>query len=141
MTRTHSRASLKNANGNVKEDFRGTSAIEMHQKHAFPVGAKCGFCSSRPLMRAIVYLELKEAIRMNPQLQLVAAIAPQEFMLQVVKMKGGDGRPQNYFRASVAYACKAHTPEMEKFLAKNTPSHAIVDINHGPKERRIIASG
>ena len=116
--------------------FRGRyTAEEVHQALAFPAGAKCCTCPARPLTRAIVMMEVKEA-RKNPMVDMLAMMQPAAFLSQIVQIKGSDGKTQPYFRCSVVYACKRCTPAMEKVLAK-APSHAIVEINRFTPDRLI----
>lgn len=118
------------------------TAEEIHQQYAFPPTARC-LCGRRPMTRAIVMMELKEAMK-NPTIQSLAEMAPLEFMefLQknTVQIKTTDGKGTTpYFRVSVVYACKSCTPAMERQMAKS-PSHCIVEINRGPGTDRIISS-
>lgn len=114
------------------------TAEEVHQQYAFPIGAKCAGCGRRPLVRAIVMMEMAEAMK-NPQLALLSALAPEDFMKSVVQIKDSDGKPTPYYRVSVVYSCKSCSREMEKQLAK-APSHCIVEINRGPGTDKIITS-
>ena len=114
------------------------TAEEMHAKYAFPIGAKCASCGTRPQVRAIVMMELAEA-RKNAALMQLAEIDPETFLSQMVQIKGSDGKAQPYYRCSVVYACRRCAPAMEKQLAK-APSHCIVEINRGVAEDRIISS-
>lgn len=114
---------------------------ELHQKYAFPPNQKC-MCGSRPLVRAIVMMELKEAIKMSPEIEVAQFTHPSLFMQSVVAIhpSGPNSMPVPYFRVSVTYACKRCRPEMEKALAK-MPSHCIVEIGEAPKNEKIITSG
>lgn len=115
------------------------TAEEVHQQHAFPRGAKCAGCGRPPLIRAIVMMELKEALK-NPLIAEIAEKAPEALVQQVVQIKSTDGKSISpYFRCSVVYACKQCGPAMEKQLAK-APSHCIVEINRGPGTDKIISS-
>jgi len=114
------------------------TAEEVHQQHAFPIGATCAGCSRRPLLRAIVMMELKEALK-NPAVAQLSQLSPEDFMKSVVQIKSSDGSPTPYYRCSVVYACKSCAREMEKQLAK-APSHCIVEINRGPGTDKIITS-
>lgn len=115
------------------------TAEQAHAQYAFPPAARCMGCgSNRPYTRAIVMLEMKEALK-NPSVSLLAQLAPEDILKQTVQIKGSDGKPRPYFRVSVVYACKTCTPAMEKQLAK-APSHAIVEINRGPSPDRIIST-
>lgn len=118
------------------------TAEEVHQQHAFPPTVRC-LCGRRPMTRAIVMMELKEAMK-NPALQQIASMAPVEFMeflhKNTIQIKNSDGKGTSpYFRVSVTYACKDCTPTMEKQLAR-APSHCIVEINRGPGTDKIISS-
>jgi hypothetical protein len=115
------------------------TAEEVHQKYAFPLTAKCGGCGARPLTRALVMMEIKEAMK-NPAVQALAAIGPAELMPHIVQIKDSTGATKPYFRVSVTYACKRCTPAMEKQLAK-APSHCIVEINRGPGVDKVVTSG
>lgn len=127
---------MSSTNIHRKKLFGGRyTAEEVHQQLAFPPGKKCG-CGARPIVRAIVMMELDEAIKANPDLQVAQFTHPQEFMAAVVQIKSSDGRPKPYMRISVAYACKSCRPHMEKVLAK-TPSHCIVEINNPPTPDKI----
>lgn len=112
------------------------TAEEVHQKYAFPPGAKCNACGRRPLTRVITMMEMAEA-RKNPMVEAMMAMGPEAFMSQVVAIKGSDGKPQPYLRTGVAYACKGCTPALEKIAAK-APSHCIVEINRGPGEDKPL---
>lgn len=128
------------ANGNIhrKKLFGGRyTAEEIHQKYGFGPQHKCAGCGARPLIRAIVMMELAEA-RKNSALDQMMLVAPDAFMQQIVQIKGSDGKPTPYFRISVTYACKRCAPTMEKQLAK-APSHCIVEINRGPGPDKLVA--
>jgi hypothetical protein len=120
--------------------FRGQrTAEEVHQHLAFPVGARCAACPNRPLVRAIVMMELKEAMK-NPAVAKVLEAAPEEIFKHIVQIKGADGKSTiPYFRCSIVYACKHCTPALEKQLAK-APSHCIVEFNRGPGTDKIVSS-
>jgi len=114
------------------------TAEEIHQQYAFPINARC-LCGRRPLTRAIVMMELKEAMK-NAALAQLASVSPGDMLKQCVQIKNTDGKGTSpYFRCSVVYACKDCTPTMEKQLAK-APSHCIVEINRGPGTDKIISS-
>lgn len=112
------------------------TAEEVHQQYAFPIGAKCAGCGRRPLIRAIVMMEMKEALK-NPAVSMMAQISPGDLFKNIVQIKNSEGKPTPYFRCSVCYACKDCSREMEKQLAK-APSHAIVEINRGPGVDKIV---
>ena len=121
----------------TKKLFGGRkTAEEVHQQYAFPIGAKCAGCGCRPLTRAIVMMEIKEALK-NPAVALIAQASAEALFKQIVQIKNSEGKPTPYFRCAVVYACKACTPQMEKQLAK-APSHAIVEINRGPGVDKIV---
>ena len=107
--------------------FGGRAAEEVHAEYAFPPNAKCVGCGGRPMVRGIVMMELDEA-KKNPALSLLMKLSPEDFVKQLVKIRGSDGKPENYVRVSATYACKSCAPTMEKALAK-APSHCIVEIN------------
>ena len=112
------------------------TAEEVHSRYAFPIGARCAACSSPPLTRAIVLMEMKEALK-NPGVAMMGQVSPTDLVKQVVQIKGSDGREVPYFRCSVVYACKSCTPQMERQLAK-APSHCIVEINRGPGVDKVV---
>lgn len=118
-------------------DGRAT-AEDVHQKYAFPHSARCVGCGAPPLTRAIVLMEVKEAIRRAPALEQVAMLSPSDFLTQTVMIRDGSGTERPYYRCSVTYACKACTPMMERMLAK-APSHCIVEINRGPGVDRVVS--
>jgi hypothetical protein len=91
------------------------------------------------MTRAIVMMELKEALK-NETISQLAAAAPEALVTNIVQIKGSDGKPSPYFRCSIVYACKSCTPQMERQLAR-APSHAIVEINRGPGTDAVITSG
>jgi hypothetical protein len=109
---------------------------EVHAQLAFPPGSKCSGCGRPPLTRAIVMMELNEALK-NPDVDAIRVFRPAEFVKMLIQIKGSDGLPRTYLRASVAFACKACTPAMEKQLAK-APSHCIVEFNRGPGTERVV---
>lgn len=112
------------------------TAEEVHQKYAFPPSAKCAGCGGKPLMRAIVMMEISEA-KKNPVFALQMAQDPEGFFKTLVEIKSSDGKPKPYCRISKAYACKRCSPSMEKQLAK-APSHCIVEFNRGPDPDKIM---
>ncbi len=116
--------------------FDQYTAEEVHQKYAFPIDAKCAGCGRRPLIRAIVMMELKEA-RKNPLIDELMLLSPQDFMKGVVQIKQADGRLEPYYRLSVTYACKSCRKAMIKQLAK-APSHCIVEVNEGPGPDKLV---
>jgi hypothetical protein len=113
------------------------SPEEFHAKHAFPIHAKCQGCDRRPVIRAIVMMELAEA-KKNPAVDTLMQMAPEAFMKAVVQIKGSDGKAVPYYRVSVTYACKACKRDLQKALAK-APSHCIVEINEGPRPDKMIS--
>lgn len=124
--------------------FNGrATAEEVHSQLAFPAHAKCTGCNARPDVRAIVMLELKELRTRQPDIDQIMLVDPVAFMSQIVQIRGSDGRPVPYFRASVTYACKACAPTMERQLAKHMPSWAIVEINRCRPSRFVsgVAGG
>lgn len=112
------------------------TAEEVHQKYGFPRGAKCAGCGAPPLIRAIVMMEMKEAMK-NPAVEALAVLDPQELLKQTVQIKTSDGGQKPYFRCSVVYSCKQCRKQMEKQMAK-APSHCIVEINRGPGTDKVI---
>lgn len=114
------------------------TAEEVHQKYAFPMGAKCAGCGALPLIRAIVMMEMKEAMK-NPVVEQIAVLSPEALLQHTVQIKTSDGSQKPYFRCSIVYSCKRCQRQMEKQLAK-TPSHCIVEINRGPGTDKIITS-
>lgn len=113
------------------------TAEEVHARYAFPINARCSGCGMRPMTRALVMMEIKEAMK-NPAVQAIAAMGPEELMPHIVQIKDSEGMAKPYFRVSVVYACKSCTPQMERQLAK-APSHCIVEINRGPGVDKIVA--
>lgn len=115
---------------------------EMHQKYAFPIGAKC-LCGRRPRYRAIVMMPLDEARKRMPGLDEIMNADPVAFMQQLVKIRenktDADHQLKTYLRVSVTYSCKACRGQMDRALAK-APSWAIVEINEGPENAKIISS-
>lgn len=116
---------------------------EMHQKFAFPIGAKC-LCGRRPRYRAIIMMPLDEARKRMPGLDEIMISAPEEFMGQLVKIRenktDSDHQLKTYLRVSVTYACKECRRDMDKALSK-APSWAIVEINEGPANPKIFSNG
>ncbi len=114
------------------------SPEEYHSKFAFPPGATCAACSNRPMIRAIIMMELAEA-RKNPLVDQMMLMDPGSFMQHVVHIKQSDGSGKPYFRVSVVYACKSCRRALEKQLAK-APSHCIVEINSGPDPKNRVTA-
>jgi len=112
------------------------SAREVHQKHAFPPGAKCQSCGRRPLLRAITLAPIDEAKRYYPEIE--ALPSPDLFKI-LVPLDPGDGKPRPHVRLGVAYACRECGPTMERALAK-LPSWVVVDINRGPAQERMFSA-
>lgn len=115
---------------------------EMHQKYAFPIGSKC-LCGRRPRFRAIVMMPFDEARKRMPGLDEIMQADPVAFMQQLVKIRenktDADHELKTYLRVSVTYSCHACRRDMDKALAK-APSWAIVEINEGPQNAKIISS-
>lgn len=113
------------------------SPEEFHSQYAFPIHAKCNLCQRRPMTRAITMIELKEAIKRQPAIAEVIKASPEGFLQNIVQIKGTDGKPMQYMRLGIAYACKSCTPQLEKTLAR-APSHVICEISRGPGSDRIV---
>lgn len=115
------------------------TAEEVHSALAFPKGTRCEACGAPPLTRCIIMAEESEALK-STAVELMRLAAPALYLQSIVKIKGSDGRPRNYFRISTTYACKRCTPAMERVAAR-APSHAIVEWNYGPSADKIITTG
>lgn len=117
--------------------------VEMHQRYAFPLGAKC-MCGARPRFRAIVMIPIDEARKRMPGLDDIMLADPEGFMQNLVQIResktDSDKDLKTYFRLSVVYSCQRCRRDMDKALAK-APSWAIVEINEGPKDPMIITNG
>ena len=81
--------------------------------------------------------EESEALK-STAVELLRVAQPALYLQSIVKIKGPDGRPRNYFRISTTYACKRCTPAMERVAAK-APSHALVEFNYGPGADKIVS--
>lgn len=114
------------------------TAEEVHQKYAFPPGAKCR-CGRRPLIRAISMAPLADARRHWPELDVLASESPVELFKRLVELKGSDGKPAPFVRLGIAYACQDCRRDMERAMAK-LPSWVLVEINRGPgTDRPLVA--
>lgn len=124
-------------NIHTKKLFGGRqTAEEVHAHLAFPRDARCKGCNrKRPVLRCIVMVPFDEAMRRMPELATVPA---EVLMERVVSIRENpfDKQGKPYVRASVTYACKACTAQLEREAAK-APSWAIVEFNRVRPDRFI----
>jgi hypothetical protein len=117
------------------------SARDLHQELAFPPGATCQVCDRRPMVVARVFLSVKDMRARDPLFDALCNRDPASINAMLVMFRGGDGKPSPHVRLTTVYACSEHTSEMEKVLARSTPSYAVVEINRGPKENPTVGWG
>lgn len=86
--------------------------------------------------------EMRKRDAQFDQMVSLATVHPQAadmFYKTLVQIKGTDGRPENYIRVSTTYSCSVCKTKFERALAK-APSWAIVEINQGPGQDKIIST-
>ena len=113
---------------------------EYHREFAFPPTAKCAGCGGPPAIRAIVLVELAEAIKRNMvQAPLFGQIVHPDVAKTIVQLRGPSG-PVPHTRVSLTYSCDLCRKTMEVELAK-APSWCVVEINEGPDPRNKVQVG
>lgn len=106
---------------------------EVFRSHAFPKGAACASCKGPPAARFTVYVLWDDAVRRDPTLLLM-----DEGALAAITVRLKQGRA---IRISNAYACERCRPAAERYVAKNAPSYAFVDIDAGPEPTNRVVVG
>lgn len=125
-----------------RREFRNGKAT-VRETYAATVfkNEKCGIggCTDHVVMRATVFWPLDELMKRDGQFALVARMSPKAITDNLVQMNGGDGKPVNYIRHRVVYACAKHDKELEKACAgRDIPSWCIVEFQRGPNEAPIM---
>ena len=129
-----------------KFDNGNRTPQQYHEQFAFPPHARCSGCGHRPSIRAIVLYPAAECVKANlvPPLELVDWNSPvgKAITGAIVHINEG-GADKIYMRLPIIYSCKGCSSAMEKMLAKDVPSWAIVEINRGPDptERVLVGVG
>lgn len=138
----HQKHKQRRQRRHVKKFMDGLkSPEEVHAQYAFPTNAKCQGCNTRrPTIRAIVMYPLRDAMREIEGLAVLAQTHPQQVTSIMVQLKGSDGKPAAYIRTGMAYSCTSCGPTLERTLAKNLPSYAVVEINRGPSNPKVISA-
>ena len=122
-------------NHHRKTLFKGNrTAEEVHQRYAFPKGAKCP-CGRQPLIRFITMAAFKDATQHYPEL---LSYTPDQIMKILVTLKGVDGKPMSCIRLGIAYSCKQCGPIAEREAAK-LPSWMLVEIHRGPTPDKFVS--
>lgn len=107
------------------------TAAELHAKLAYPRDARCGGCrTNRIAIRIQTFVHLSD-IEANARHALEIEIALGR--LHTVQLVHGPG-----VRTGLIYACHLCAPAAEIAAAKG-PSYAVVDIDRGPGEDKIIS--
>lgn len=113
---------------------------DYHRQHGFPKGAKCAGCGGPPAVKAMVFAEVKEAVKrgmMPPPME--NGVINEAVVKTLVKFKGPSG-PVLHARLSQSYSCTSCRVDFEKALAR-APSWCVVEINEGPDPRNRVSVG
>ena len=117
----------------------GLSPQDFYKAHSFPHDARCTGCKTpKVAVRAITFYPLKEALAdgvVSEQEVTSGAISP------VVLQLNDNGTKKTFIRTSMAYACEACSPTMERVLARDLPSYVVVDISRGPDPLNRVTVG
>jgi hypothetical protein len=123
-----------------KKFMDGRMTPDEVEASVMPIGKRCP-CGAPPTCVARVFMPLDEVVKQIGQTELGRLLVekPDEFQSLCLDLPQHGGV---FVRASTAYSCRAHLPEMERQAAK-APSWCYVDIDRGPEvmERNRVVVG
>lgn len=107
-----------------RKNFNGReTAQQVHAELAW-WKKRCTACGGPPAMRVQVYLLLTD---LPPDARAVAELEIAAKRVIPLALKGGDA-----VRVSEVYACTGCKASVERVIARDAPSYAIIDRDYGP---------